>query len=70
MDETAMNKEYGEDRKWLPFEDFIGDMTSKGTAAIYMYTKTLLYVYYNLRVPLIQIHEYIQWWEFNSFSKA
>ena len=59
-----MNKEYGEDRKWLPFEDFIEDMTSKGTDCnIHVYTKTLLYIYYNLRVPLIQIHEYIQWWE-------
>ena len=33
MDETAMNKEYGEDRKWSPFEEFIEDMKSKSKPA-------------------------------------
>lgn len=33
MDDTEMSKEYGEDRKWPPFEDFIADMTSKGKTA-------------------------------------
>lgn len=33
MDETAMNKEYGEDRKWSPFEEFTEDMKSKSKPA-------------------------------------
>ena len=28
-----MNKEYGEDRKWSPFEEFIEDMKSKSKPA-------------------------------------
>lgn len=30
MDETRLNEEYGQDRKWPPFETFIGDMKTKG----------------------------------------
>lgn len=30
MDESKMNEEYGQDRKWLPFESFTADMKTKG----------------------------------------
>ena len=31
MDEAKMNEEYGQDRKWPPFESFTADMKTKGT---------------------------------------
>jgi hypothetical protein len=30
MDEAKMNEEYGQDRKWPPFESFTADMKTKG----------------------------------------
>ena len=32
-----MNEEYGEDRKWPPFENFIADMKTKGNNFITMH---------------------------------